>query len=71
MRNVLRKTLVTVGIAAALAVGPGVGMANAAPTLMPTQIVPPVADYVPPPADVLPLDIATVLTETALGLLAV
>jgi hypothetical protein len=37
MRNVMRKTLVTVGIAAALAVGPGVGMANAAPT----QLVPP------------------------------
>jgi hypothetical protein len=49
MRNV-RKTLVTVGIAVALAVGPGVGMANAAPLqVQPTQ--PPSA--VPP--DVLPL----------------
>jgi hypothetical protein len=36
MRNVMRKTLVTVGIAVALAVGPGVGMANAAPLQMPT-----------------------------------
>jgi hypothetical protein len=36
MRNVMRKTLVTVGIAVALAVGPGIGMANAAPTQLPT-----------------------------------
>jgi hypothetical protein len=35
MRNVGRKTLVAVGIAVALAVGPGVGMANAQPPLLP------------------------------------
>jgi hypothetical protein len=42
MRNVL-KTLATVGIAVALAVGPGVGMANAAPLqIQPTQqVLPP------------------------------
>jgi hypothetical protein len=48
MRNVWRKTLVTAGIAVALAVGPGVGMANAAPLqIQPTQqpVVPP--DVVP------------------------
>jgi hypothetical protein len=39
MCNVWRKTLVTVGIAATLMVGPGIGMANAAPLqLQPTQI---------------------------------
>jgi hypothetical protein len=39
MRNVMRKTLVTVGIAVALAVGPGIGMANAAPLqVQPTQL---------------------------------
>ena len=40
----MRKTLVTVGIAVALMVGPGIGMANAAPLqIQPTQgpIVPP------------------------------
>jgi hypothetical protein len=31
MRHVWRKTLVTGGIAVALMVGPGIGMANAAP----------------------------------------
>jgi hypothetical protein len=67
MRNVMRKTLVTVGIAAALAVGPGVGMANAAPT----QLVPPVADLVPPPADVVPLDLAPTLVDAALALVAI
>jgi hypothetical protein len=48
MRNVWRKTLVTAGIAVALAVGPGVGMANATPLqIQPTQqpVVPP--DVVP------------------------
>ena len=39
MRNVWRKILVTVGIAVALAVGPGIGMANAAPLqIQPTQM---------------------------------
>jgi hypothetical protein len=40
----MRKTLVTVGITVALMVGPGIGMANAAPLqIQPTQgpIVPP------------------------------
>ena len=44
MRNVWRKTVVSVGIAVALMVGPGIGMANAAPLqIQPTQgpIVPP------------------------------
>jgi hypothetical protein len=40
MRNVWRKALVTVGIVAALAVGPGVGMANAAPTQIPELPIP-------------------------------
>jgi hypothetical protein len=40
MRNVW-KTLVTVGIAAALAVGPGIGMANAAPLLSHPELLPP------------------------------
>ena len=48
MRN-WRKALATVGIAVALAVGPGVGMANAAPL----QIQPTQQQIVPP--DLLPL----------------
>ncbi len=41
MHNVWRKTLVTVGIAVALMVGPGIGMANAAPLqIQPTQELP-------------------------------
>ncbi len=40
MRNVMRKTLVTAGIAVALAVGPGIGMANAAPTQLPIPAIP-------------------------------
>jgi hypothetical protein len=70
MRNVWRKTLVTAGIAVALAVGPGVGMANAAPLQLPA-LVPPPADLVPAPVDVLPLDLVTVVSETVLGLLPV
>jgi hypothetical protein len=38
MHNVWRKTMVTVGIAVALMVGPGIGMANAVPLqIQPTQ----------------------------------
>ena len=36
----MRKTLVTAGIAVALTVGPGIGMANAAPTQLPIPEVP-------------------------------
>ena len=43
MRNVWRKTLVTVGITVAVTVGPGVGMANAAPTQLP---IPPITDLI-------------------------
>jgi hypothetical protein len=49
MRNVW-KTLATVGIAVALAVGPGIGMANAAPLLPHPELLPP--DLLPP--DLLP-----------------
>jgi hypothetical protein len=49
MRNAWRKTLVTGGIAVALAVGPGVGLANGAPL----QIQPAQQQVVPP--DLLPL----------------
>jgi hypothetical protein len=70
MRNVMRKTLVTAGIAVALVVGPGVGMANAAPT----QLIPPVPE-VPVALPELPLsapaDLATPLLEGVLGLLAI
>jgi hypothetical protein len=52
MRNTWRKTLVTVGIAVALAVGPGIGMANAAPLQLPevpSQVIiePPAGPEVP------------------------
>ncbi len=60
----MRKTLVTVGITVALMVGPGIGMANA-------QVLPPVGDYVPPPAEVLPINLVPTLTDTLLGLLPV
>jgi hypothetical protein len=49
MRKVWRKTLATVGIAVALAVGPGIGMANAAPTqIQPAQVAPPPGELLPP-----------------------
>jgi hypothetical protein len=54
VRNVMRKTLVTAGIAVALAVGPGIGMANAAPTQLPIPPLPevplPALPEVPVPA---------------------
>ena len=40
MRNVMRKTLVTVGIAVALMVGTGIGVANAAPMVIPELPIP-------------------------------
>jgi hypothetical protein len=40
MRNVWRKALVTGGIAVALMVGPGVGMASAAPLQLPIPPLP-------------------------------
>jgi hypothetical protein len=48
----MRKTLVTVGIAVALVVGPGIGMANAAPTQIPTipELPIPAVPEVPVPA---------------------
>jgi hypothetical protein len=55
MRNVWRKTLVAVGIAVALMVGPGIGMASAAPLQMaPTQLEPPELEPIVEALEVLP-----------------
>jgi hypothetical protein len=71
MRNVMRKTLVTAGIAVALVVGPGVGMANAAPT----QLIPPIPELpvsaVPELPVSAPTDLATPLLEGLRAILAI
>jgi hypothetical protein len=57
MRNVWRKTVVSVGIAVALMVGPGIGIANAAPLqIQPTQVEAPelpIEDLVDPVTELL------------------
>jgi hypothetical protein len=67
----MRKTLVTAGIAVALVVGPGIGMANAAPTQLPTipELPIPAVPEVPVPA--LPVPALPALALPALPGLAV
>jgi hypothetical protein len=63
----MRKTLVTVGIAVALVVGPGVGMANAQLPTIPELPIPAVPELPVPAVG----DLATPVVEGVLGLLAI